>query len=64
MNPISIGIMVVSGLIGLLGLAAASRAVDNGIYLFGLVLFCFAVLMNFRLLKQHFDGVDAKAPRQ
>lgn len=64
MNPVSIGIMVASGLIGLLGLTAASRAVDNGIYLFGLVLFCFAILMNFRLLKQHFDAIDAKAPPQ
>lgn len=63
MNPIAIGIMIVSGLFGLLGLTLASRAVDGGIYLFGLVLFCFAILMNFRLLKQHFDAVDAKASR-
>lgn len=61
MNLVTIGVMVVAGLAGLLGLVAASRAVDDAMYVFGLVLFLFALVMNFLLLKRHFDGTE-KAP--
>ncbi len=62
MNLVTIGVMVAAGLAGLLGLAAASRAVDDAMYVFGLVLFLFAIVMNSLLLKRHFDDMD-KAPR-
>jgi len=61
MNLANVVIMVVAGLIGLLGLAAASHAHDPGMYLFGLVLFVFAVLVNFFFLKRHFDEIDSQA---
>jgi ABC-type uncharacterized transport system permease subunit len=63
MSLVTIGVMVAAGLAGLLGLAAASHAHDQGMYLFGLVLFLFAVLMNFLLLKRHFDEAE-KAARE
>jgi hypothetical protein len=40
---------------GLGGLLLASRGVDIGIHLFGLLLFAFAVFFNFWLIKRHFD---------
>ncbi len=43
------------GLLGLIGLYLASRAVDGGIYGFGLLLFLFAVLFDFWLMKRCFD---------
>jgi hypothetical protein len=63
MNLVSIIVMAASGLVGLVGLGAASHAHDEGLYLFGLVMFVFAVLMNFLLLKRHFDEIDARASR-
>ena len=60
MKLVNVFVMAGSGLIGLVGLAFASRAHDDGIYLFGLILFAFAIVMNFMLLKRHFDEVDAK----
>lgn len=60
MNLVTIIVMAACGLIGLVGLAAAANAVDGAMYLFGLVLFGFAILMNFSLLKRHFDEIDAR----
>jgi hypothetical protein len=60
MNLVTIIIMVAAGLVGLLGLTAASSAVDDAMYLFGLIMFGFALVVNFCLLKRHFDQVDAQ----
>jgi hypothetical protein len=60
MSLVTICVMVAAGLVGLLGLAAASGAVDAGMYLFGLIMFLFGVIVNFVLLKRHFDGIDAR----
>ena len=38
----------------------ASRATDAGIYLFGLLVFAFAVLLDFQFIKRHFDEADSK----
>ncbi len=53
-------IMILVGLVGLLGLFAASGAVDTGMYLFGLVAFGFSVLVDFFLLKQAFDAEERR----
>lgn len=45
------------GLLGLLGLYSASRASSDGGYWLGILLFVAAVLIEFRLIKDHFDGV-------
>jgi hypothetical protein len=50
---------IVGGLIailGLLGLFLAAGAKDGGIYLFGLLLFLFAVLFDFGLIKRGTGG--------
>jgi hypothetical protein len=60
MNLVTIIVMVAAGLVGLVGLAAASSAVDGAMYLFGLIMFGFGVLVNFLLLKRHFDEIDAQ----
>lgn len=44
---------------GLLGLYLAAHAVDDGIYLFGLLLALFAVIFNFWMVKHHYDAVEA-----
>jgi hypothetical protein len=46
---------------GILGLFLAARAEDVGISLFGLSLFGFAVLLDFWLVKRHFDAAPAAA---
>lgn len=61
MNPASITVMVATGLVALVGLAAAANAHDAALYFFGLVMFVFGVLMNFFMLKRHFDDADARA---
>lgn len=50
---------IVGGLIavlGLVGLFLAAGARDVGIYLFGLLLFLFAVLFDFGLIKRNTGG--------
>jgi FtsH-binding integral membrane protein len=57
----SIGSWIVGGIVGLLGLIGlflASRAVDGAIYGFGVLLFVFAVLFNFWLVKRHYDAIE------
>jgi hypothetical protein len=39
-------------LLGLMGLFLAAHAADSGIYLFGLLLFLFAVLFDFGLIRR------------
>jgi hypothetical protein len=39
-------------LLGLIGLFLAAHAADSGIYLFGLLLFLFAVLFDFGLIRR------------
>lgn len=46
------------GLAGVLGLFLASSAVDGGFYLFGLLLFAFAVLFIFANVKNAFDEAE------
>jgi hypothetical protein len=53
LGPLLVGVFVT--ILGLVGLVAASRAVDDGIYIFGLILFVFAVLLDFLFIKRHFD---------
>lgn len=52
---------VVSGLFGLLGLFLASRAVDDGMYVFGFALLIFGIFMVFWLMKHAFDAGEAPA---
>lgn len=47
--------------IGVLGLLVASRAVDPGMQIFGLVLFALAVLLDFWLINRHYDPAVAAA---
>lgn len=60
MNPSTVTMMIVCGLIALIGLFAAGHAVDVGMSVFGLVLIVFGVGLNFLYLKQHFDAADAR----
>ncbi len=48
------------GLIGVFGLFAAAHAVDPGFYLFGLLLFAFAVLFVFAQIRSAFDQAEAE----
>jgi len=51
-----------AALSGLLGLYLAAHAVDAGIYAFGLLLFLFAVALDFWLIKRHYDALEALPP--
>jgi hypothetical protein len=48
-----------SGLLGLLGLFLASRATDDGMYVFGFALLVFGIFMVFWLIKHAFDAAAA-----
>lgn len=48
---------VAFGLLGLVGLFTAARAGSGGGYILGILLFVAAVLVVFRLIKDHYDGV-------
>ena len=50
---------IASGAFGLLGLFLASRAVDDGMYVFGFALLVFGVFMVFWLIKHAFDAEAA-----
>lgn len=45
------------GLLGLIGLFSAANAGGGGGYVLGILLFIVAVLIVFRLIADHFDGV-------
>jgi len=51
----------VAGILGLVGLFLAAGADDGGIYLFGLLLFAFAILFIFSRIKGAFDAAEAQA---
>jgi len=53
----------VSGLLGLLGIFLASRAVDAGMYVFGFALLGFGILMVFWLMRHAFDTSEAASRR-
>jgi hypothetical protein len=42
---------------GLFGLFVTSRAQDDGMATFGFLLFLFGILLNFWLIKRHFDAI-------
>jgi len=50
---------VLAAVLGLAGLFLAAKAQDGGISLFGTLLFLFAVLFDFWLLKRYYDARDA-----
>lgn len=52
----------VAGILGVLGLFLAAGAGDGGIYLFGLLLFAFALLFVFSRIKAAFDAAEARTP--
>jgi 1,4-dihydroxy-2-naphthoate octaprenyltransferase len=56
-GDISVGVAV--GLLGLIGLFMASRALDIEIYIFGLSLGIFAVVFIFGLVRRYCDERDA-----
>lgn len=47
------------GVLGLVGLFLASRAVDDALYIFGLALFGFAILFIFGTIRRAFDEAEA-----
>jgi uncharacterized membrane protein (DUF4010 family) len=58
------GPWIIGGIValaGLLGLFLAADAVDDGVYIFGLGLFAFAVLFVFAQMRRAFDARDARA---
>jgi uncharacterized membrane protein (DUF4010 family) len=58
------GPWIIGGIValaGLLGLFLAAHAVDDGVYIFGLGLFAFAVLFVFSQMRRAFDARDARA---
>ena len=49
----------VVALLGIVGLFLSANARDDGIYLFGLALFVFAIVYIFRQIKDAFDRAEA-----
>lgn len=54
MSPDRIFISVLSAVIALLGLAMASRATDDAIYVAGFLFFAFGILLVFRMISATF----------
>jgi bacteriorhodopsin len=54
--------LVMSAILAVLGLAAASAAQDAAFALFGYGLFGFAVLFALFLVKRHFDAAEGARP--
>jgi hypothetical protein len=54
----------VAGILGVVGLFLAAGANDGGIYLFGLLLFAFAILFIFARIKGAFDAAEGRAPTE
>jgi hypothetical protein len=59
MNPSTIFTMAGMTCAGILGLMLASQAVDDGMQIFGLLLFGLAVFLNFWSINRHYDPVVA-----
>jgi cytochrome c oxidase cbb3-type subunit 1 len=62
-----IGDWIVGGLVGFLGIVGlflASASIDDGLYMFGLALAGFAVVVVFSLVKQRFDAGEADRGRR
>jgi hypothetical protein len=55
-SDLVVGLLVL--ILGLVGLAMASGALDDAIYVFGLSLSGFAVVFIIGLVKRHFDRQD------
>ena len=55
MNPSSIFAIAGMTLLSVLGLFIASRAVDDGMQLFGFTLVGFSIFLIFWLINRHFD---------
>ncbi len=45
--------------LGLIGLTMAGKSEDLGVYLFGMLLFAFAVAFNFFLIKLGYDRAES-----
>ena len=56
-SDLLIGLLM--GVLGLIGLLAASGAHDKEMYVFGLSLAGFAMVFVFGLIRRHYDRVDA-----
>ena len=56
-SDLLIGLLM--GVLGLIGLLAASGARDNEMYVFGLSLAGFATVFVLGLIRRHYDRVDA-----
>jgi hypothetical protein len=54
----------VAGILGVAGLFLAAGADDGGIYLFGLLLFAFAILFIFSRIKGAFDAAESRGPAE
>jgi ABC-type maltose transport system permease subunit len=59
-NAMALVFGTIVAIAGLLGLYLAAHALDDGIYLFGLLLAAFAVVFDFWLVKRHFDAAEAE----
>ncbi|HEX6979501.1 MAG TPA: hypothetical protein VF342_09385 [Alphaproteobacteria bacterium] len=59
-NALKFVIGIALGVGGLIGLWLASQARDDGMHLFGLALFAFAVAFDFWLIKRHHDEQEAR----
>ncbi len=53
--PVSWIVGVCVGILGLLGLTMAARSLDAGTHIFGMLLFVFAILFDFWLIKRSYD---------
>ena len=51
---------IFAALCAILGLLLSSRAIDSGMYTFGLAFFAFGCFFVFFLMKQHYDAKDAR----
>jgi hypothetical protein len=61
-GDIVVGVFVAA--LGLVGLLLVAGALDQGMYIFGLSLFGFAVLFDFGLVRKYFDLKDAGRARE
>lgn len=55
MSPDRIFVSIFSGILALVGLAMASRAADDAIYVAGFLFFAFGVLLIFRMISATFS---------